>query len=294
LPPLFFIVIFAVSLYFPLMPEGPEIRRAADKLNRAIGHQIATEVFFAFDHLKTFQDQLSGCTVTAIRPYGKAIVTYFDNGLGVYSHNQLYGKWVTCKPDAVPETNRQLRFAVHTKKKWALLYSASDIEILDHTEVPHHPYIAKLGPEVLAAEVSPDEIRNRTLDQKFRRRQFASLLLDQGFLSGIGNYLRSEILFVSGIHPSLRPMDCGHQKMSTFAAAALDIPRQSYRHNGITNDLDHAAQLKETGHRRRDYRHWVFGRSQQPCYRCGTAIEKVMMGGRRCYICPRCQPEKDA
>ena len=273
------------------MPEGPEIRRAADKLHQAIGNQIATEVFFAFDHLKPFQDQLVGCTVTSIRSYGKAIVTYFDNGLGVYSHNQLYGKWVTCKPDAVPDTNRQLRFAVHTDKKWALLYSASNIEILDHAEVPHHPYIAKLGPEVLDEEVTPDQIHDRTLDQKFRRRQFASLLLDQGFLSGIGNYLRSEILFVAGIHPGLRPKDCSEPKIEAFAQASLTIPRQSYWHHGITNDLDKVAQLKEEGQRRRDYRHWVFSRSHRPCYRCGTSITKIMIGGRRCYVCPHCQPE---
>jgi endonuclease-8 len=274
------------------MPEGPEIRRAADQLHRAIGNQIATEVFFAFDHLKKFQDQLSGCRVTSIRPYGKAMVTYFDNGLGVYSHNQLYGKWVTCKPDAVPDTNRQLRFAVHTENRWALLYSASDIEILDHAEVPQHPYIARLGPEVLDEEVSPVQIQTRTLDQKFRRRQFASLLLDQGFLSGIGNYLRSEILFVAGIHPGLRPMDCQPHQIEAFAEAALAIPRQSYRHNGITNDLETVAQLKDAGYRRRDYRHWVFSRSHKPCYCCGTAIDKIMIGGRRCYVCPHCQPGK--
>ncbi len=272
------------------MPEGPEIRRAADKLHRAIGNQVATQIFFAFEHLKAFQDQLTGCRVQTIRPYGKAIVTYFDNGLGVYSHNQLYGQWITCKPDVVPDTNRQLRFAIHTDKTWALLYSASDIEILDQAEVPHHPYIAKLGPEVLDPDVGAEQIRARTCDPKFRRRQFASLLLDQSFLSGIGNYLRSEILFVAGIYPSLRPMDCSPSQIKAFAQAALAIPRQSYRHNGITNDLDQVAQLKAQGFRRRDYRHWVFSRDHKPCYQCGTAIEKIMIGGHRCYICPRCQP----
>ena len=272
------------------MPEGPEIRRAADKLQRAIADQVTTDIFFAFDHLKPFQDQLTGCKVTSVCPYGKAIVTSFNNGLSVYSHNQLYGKWMTCKPDAVPETNRQLRFAIYTAQKWALLYSASEIEVLDQSEVSNHPYIAKLGPEVLASEVTAERIRARVCDRKFHRRQFASLLLDQGFLSGIGNYLRSEILFVAGIHPGLRPMDCNIQQLEAFSQAALAIPRQSYRHNGITNDLAHAAQLKEQGYRRRDYRHWVFSRRQKPCYQCKTPIEKIIIGGRRCYVCPSCQP----
>ena len=42
------------------MPEGPEIRRAADKLHRAIAGHIATDVFFAFDHLKPYEEELVG------------------------------------------------------------------------------------------------------------------------------------------------------------------------------------------------------------------------------------------
>jgi endonuclease-8 len=272
------------------MPEGPEIRRAADKIYRAIARNLAEDVFFAFEHLKPYEEKLIGCTITDVRPYGKALVTAFDNGLAVYSHNQLYGKWVICKPNAVPVTNRQLRFAIHTVERWALLYSASDIEILTAEAVLHHSYIAKLGPDTLDTTVHPATVQARTLEAKFRRRQFATLLLDQGFLGGIGNYLRSEILHVAGIHPSLRPVDCSAAQITAFAEAALALPRQSYRHNGITNDLTLASQLKATGHRRREYRHWVFGRQRQPCHRCGTAIEKLMIGGRRCYVCPVCQP----
>ncbi|NJL46327.1 MAG: endonuclease VIII [Leptolyngbyaceae cyanobacterium SM2_5_2] len=272
------------------MPEGPEIRRAADKIHRAIAGNRAEDVFFAFEHLKPYEDQLIGSTVTAVTPYGKALVTGFDNGLGVYSHNQLYGKWVICKPNAAPVTTRQLRFAVYTAERWALLYSASDIEILTAEAVRHHPYIAKLGPDTLDTAVQPATVQARSLEAKFCRRQFATLLLDQGFLGGIGNYLRSEILYVAGIHPRQRPVDCSPARLTTFAEVALALPRQSYRHNGITNDLTLAAQLKAAGHRRYEYRHWVFGRQGQPCYRCGTGIEKVVIGGRRCYVCSVCQP----
>ncbi|TVQ13190.1 MAG: endonuclease VIII [Leptolyngbya sp. DLM2.Bin27] len=272
------------------MPEGPEIRRAADNLNRAIAGNIVCDLFFAFDHLKPYEAELVGCTVTAVTPYGKAIVTSFDNGLGVYSHNQLYGKWVVCKPNGALPTGRQLRFAVHTPRRWALLYSASEIEVLTAEAVPTHPYIVKLGPDTLDATVTPDQVAARALSQPFHRRQFATLLLDQGFLGGIGNYLRSEILYVAGIHPAQRPVDCTADQIAAFAEAALALPQQSYRHGGITNDLALAAHLKATGYRRREYRHWVFSRAGQPCHRCGAAIAKIVIGGRRCYICPGCQP----
>lgn len=272
------------------MPEGPEIRRAADKIHRALAGNQAQDVFFAFDHLKPYEDDLVGSTITQVTPYGKALVTAFDNGLGVYSHNQLYGRWVICKPQAVPATGRQLRFAIHTELKWALLYSASDIEVLALDQVPQHPYIAKLGPDTLDTTVTPEQVATRALDVAFRRRRWAGLLLDQGFLGGIGNYLRSEILYVAGIHPNQRPMDCHPTQIDAFARAALALPQQSYRHRGITNDLALAAHLKAEGQRRQDYRHWVFGRQGQPCHRCGTAIEKLILSGRRCYVCPGCQP----
>jgi endonuclease-8 len=271
------------------MPEGPEIRRAADQIHRAIAGNIASDVFFAFDQLKPYEDELVGQHVVAVTPYGKALVTSFDNGLAVYSHNQLYGKWVTCKPNTVPATNRQLRFAVHTPRRWALLYSASEIEVLPIETVPDHPYIAKLGPDTLDTTVTTADVEARALSAPFRRRQFATLLLDQGFLGGIGNYLRTEILYVAGIHPSQRPIDCTTEQIATFATAALALPQQSYRHRGITNDLAAAAQLKQAGYSRRDCRHWAFSRQGKPCYRCGETIAKLMIGGRRCYICPACQ-----
>lgn len=272
------------------MPEGPEIRRAADKIQRAIAGEVASDVFFAFDRLKPYEDELVGRTVTAVEPYGKALVTTFDNGLAVYSHNQLYGIWVICKPNSIPATRRQLRFAVQTSRRWALLYSASDIEVLSAESVSAHPYIVKLGPDTLDATITATEVEARTLSAPFRRRQFASLLLDQGFLGGIGNYLRTEILYVARIHPAQRPVDCNSQQILAFAEAALALPQQSYRHNGITNDLALATHLKQTGYRRRDYRHWAFGRQGKPCHRCGATIVKIMIGGRRCYVCPQCQP----
>lgn len=271
------------------MPEGPEIRKAADKLEAAIAHHPIAEVFFAFEHLKPYEAKLRGQTVSRIETYGKALVTYFDNELCVYSHNQLYGKWMVRKAYAYPRTNRQLRFAIHTARKSALLYSASDIELLAAAAVPDHPFIRRLGPDVLKETTTPEHILERVQDKAFYRRRFTTLLLDQGFLCGIGNYLRSEILFVSRIAPLHRPQDCDRNQLARFADAALAIPRQSYRHGGITNDLTMAAELKARGFPRRQYRHWVFGREGQSCFVCGSKIIKAHTGGRRYYYCPTCQ-----
>ena len=271
------------------MPEGPEIRKAADKIEKAIACQPTQAVFFAFEHLQPYAEKLTGRTVTHLSTYGKALVTHFDNDLCVYTHNQLYGKWMVRNAYNYPDTNRQLRFAIHTERKSALLYSASDIEVLAAAALPHHPFIQRLGPDILDPTVTREQILAWVQAKAFYRRQFTTLLLDQGFLCGVGNYLRSEILFVSRIHPTQRPTDCDRNQLARFADAALAIPQQSYQHRGITNDLDIAADLKAQGWPRRHYRHWVFGREGQGCFVCGTPIVKERSGGRRYYSCPHCQ-----
>lgn len=271
------------------MPEGPEIQRAADEIAQAIGGQITTGVFFAFEWLKPYQQQLLGAKVTAVKARGKAILIRFDNALNIYSHNQLYGRWQVVKGDRYPATNRQLRLAIHTRNQSALLYSASDIEVLRDDELHAHPFLSKLGPDVLDESVTVEEVVDRLMHKQFYRRRLTSLLLDQQFLAGLGNYLRSEILFVARVHPSLKPADCTPEQIRALAQAAIELPRQSYQTKGITNSLKQAGQLRQAGQQFNQYRFWLFNRDDEPCHVCGTSIIKDIIGGRRLYYCPTCQ-----
>ena len=81
--------------------------------------------------LRRFRRRMVGAQVTAIDTRGKAMLTRFDNGLSLYSHNQLYGRWYVTRRDRSPNTGRSLRVALHTDSHSAWLYSATDIEVLD-------------------------------------------------------------------------------------------------------------------------------------------------------------------
>ncbi|MHA7136859.1 endonuclease VIII [Rossellomorea arthrocnemi] len=271
------------------MPEGPEIRRAADGVEHALKNKTVQDVYFAFPHLEDYEDLLKGSIVKRVDTKGKAMLIRFDNGYTIYSHNQLYGKWYIRNTYNYPKTNRQLRLALHNEKKSALLYSASNIEVLRDEEVPGHPFVSKVGPDLLSEEVSVDELMERMKDKRFRNRKWSILLLDQGFVAGIGNYLRSEIMFVAGIHPSLRPVDCTEKQLKKAAHSIKDLVRQSYETGGITNDLDLAQKLKGQGVKRSRYRHWVFNREGAACFNCGSEIEKTVAASRRLYYCPVCQ-----
>lgn len=276
------------------MPEGPEIQLAADAVAAAIVGRSTTAVCFAFDPLKKYEERLTGVVVTAVQARGKAMLTRFANGWNIYSHNQLYGKWLVRDAYDFPDTTWQLRLAIHNEEKSALLYSASDIAVLQYGELDSHPFLSKLGPDLLDIAVTVPQVAARFVADNFRRRRLTSLLLDQGFLAGLGNYLRSEVLFVSRVHPSLRPMDCTDAQIDALAEAAVSLTRQSYQTRGITNDLALAEKLKEEGQSYREYRFLVFDRDGRPCYNCGTAISKDNIGGRRLYYCPTCQAKQSA
>ena len=120
------------------MPEGPEIRRAADKVARVLVGNTVEHVAFGLPRLRRFEKRLSGSAVTAVDTRGKAMLTRFDNGLTIYSHNQLYGRWYTARRPRYPKTNRQLRIELCTSTHRALLYSASDIDVLTDAFVALH------------------------------------------------------------------------------------------------------------------------------------------------------------
>lgn len=275
------------------MPEGPEIWRAADRLSDALTNDKIEIIAFNFDNLAKYGSVLTGTTVTSVEPRGKAIVTSFSNGLAMYSHNQLYGKWFVGERGERPDTNRSLRVEIHNSSHSAFLYSASDVQIMDRESIEEHSYIKKLGPDVLHPSVSREDVLARFKDESFQNRKITTLFLDQGFLSGIGNYLRSEILFYARANPAKKLKAFSSDMKKKMAHAALDLARRSYDTAGITNDPEIVEALRREGAGRSQYRHFVYNRTGDRCHKCGSIIEEDKTGGRKVYYCPECQLPED-
>lgn len=262
------------------MPEGPEIRRAADKLATAVVGKSLTAAWFAFPQLQPYQSPLVGERVERIETRGKALLTCFSNGLTLYSHNQLYGVWRVGKPETLPPTGRELRVRLETADTAISLYSASDIAMLTPAQVAAHPFLLRLGPDVLDASVTAEQVRERLLSGAFRRRQLGGLLLDQGFLAGLGNYLRAEILWQAALSPQHRAQDLAEPQLAALCEALLAVPRLSYRTRG---------QGDENRHHGAAFRFRVFDRQGKPCERCGDPVRKTSLSSRPFFWCPGCQ-----
>lgn len=269
------------------MPEGPETRRQADRLHGVLAARRAERVFFAFPELGEAAAQLTGRKVESVTSRGKAMLTTFEGGQVVYTHNQLYGRWYVRKVGGEVKTQRQLRFEVQTETHRALLFSASTIEVLLEGELDHHPFISRLGPDPLSDAV--ELVEARVEDARFAGRQLAHLLLEQEFVAGLGNYLRSEILHHARIAPARRPKDLKPAERRRLAKSIHQICNRSYELGGITRTPSEAKKLKAAGHPRWKYRHYVFGRSRARCLRCDEPIRKDILAGRRLYWCSSCQ-----
>ena len=270
------------------MPEGPEIRRAADRLAEAVVGRPLAAAWFHFPELKRHHKTLVGRTITAIEPHGKALLTHFDHGLSLYSHNQLYGVWKIADAGQRPDEGaRSLRVALETDERAILLYSASDVAMWKTADLPRHPFLAKLGPDVLDGSLTAATVAKRLQDPRFAGRSLVALLLDQAFLAGMGNYLRSEVLFTAGIAPERRPSDLSAAERKRLAKALLDIPRASYRTRGIEAASGMKSDyLTDTP---AGFRFQVFDREGEPCPRCGDVVVRQELGSRRLYWCRHCQ-----
>jgi len=269
------------------MPEGPEIRRAADRLAEAVVGQPLRTAWFGFPGLKSHEATLRGRRIEAIVPHGKALLTRFDHGWTLYSHNQLYGVWKVAAAGERPETSRSLRVALETDTRAILLYSASDVAMWRTEDLHAHPFLAKLGPDVLDPNLKPAAVLARLRDPRFRGRAVGALLLDQAFLAGMGNYLRSEVLFAAGLRPERKPQDLDSTQLRALARELLAIPRRSYATRGIEPAQgmreDYLTDTPE------GFRFLVFDREGQPCPTCGGRIVRQESGMRRLYLCRRCQ-----
>ena len=271
------------------MPEGPEIHRAANTIRRALEGQIITHAECPYATIRGQEHRFLGKEVLRVKARSKAMLIYVGDDV-LYSHNQLYGRWtVQKKTSKERKTNRSLRIRLETNTHVACLWSATDIELLEPWEVEQHPYIARLGPDVADLEIEHNAVLEQIQNTKFGGRQLCHLLLDQSFLAGVGNYLRSEILFSAGLHPTRKLKSLTEDEQSRFAHSTISTTQLAYKQKGVTVDKELYDLLREQGLSRRQARHYVFTRDGLNCHTCHDLITHTRLSGRRLDYCGRCQ-----
>jgi endonuclease-8 len=271
------------------MPEGPEVHRMARKLARVLIDRPLTDLELRYPTIQAHEARLSKHTITAVTSRGKAFLIRFGGKGTLYVHLQLYGRWRIHRLSTEPQTNRTLRVALVTDTHQALLYSATDLAVLSDRGLDEHPYLSRLGPDLFDPTVTAEQLADRITSRTFGGRQLGGVMLDQGFVGGIGNYLRAEMLFLAGIDPRRKGNSLHIDEARALGQAILTVGQRALDQGGTTTDAELLELARRRGWSKRRVRHYVFGRDDQACFVCGSAVERADVGGRRMYWCGSCQ-----
>ena len=279
---------FTITLYSEIytMPEGPETKRMVDTISRDLVNKKIISTKFYHKSLVSFPK--TGLAVKEVVSKGKAVVIRLNNNYSIITHNQLYGRWTSSRLATKIRHNRSLRIEFCTEKKAVRLWSATDISAFKTIDENHHPYIKNLGPDVLDITTTPELIFSRLVSDKFKNRQFSGLLLNQGFISGLGNYLRSEILFYSNCMYDDKSSKLNTSQNKLLATNIKDVSMRAYNQKGNTIFYDDL-MLKKLDKTIKNRRFMVFARKGHACYICENIILKDQASSRRIYYCPQCQ-----
>ena len=279
---------FTITLYSEIytMPEGPETKRMVDTISRDLVNKKIISTKFYHKSLVSFPK--TGLAVKEVVSKGKAVVIRLNNNYSIITHNQLYGRWTSSRLATKIRHNRSLRIEFCTEKKAVRLWSATDISVFKTIDENHHPYIKNLGPDVLDITTTPELIFSRLISNKFKNRQFSGLLLNQRFISGLGNYLRSEILFYSNCMYDDKSSKLNTSQNKLLATNIKDVSMRAYNQKGNTIFYDDL-MLKKLDKTIKNRRFMVFARKGHACYICENIILKDQASSRRIYYCPQCQ-----
>ena len=274
------------------MPELPEVETVRRRLEPVVVGRRFETVEIADPRLTRPEDprlveaELVGERVEALDRRGKYLIFRFESGRGLLVHLRMTGSFRHAPGDGLPDDPYQ-RAVVRLDDGSDVAYR--DVRrfgtwlVLEPDEL--EPYLAtRVGREPLEAGFTARRLAERLHN---RRAPIKAALLDQRTLAGMGNIYVDEALWRARIHP-LRP------------AGELDDAEIRRIHRGARQALE--AGLARQGATLRDYRtpdgaagamqdeFKVYGRTGEPCDRCGTPIEKTRAGGRGTWYCPHCQP----
>ncbi|MFF1816726.1 Fpg/Nei family DNA glycosylase [Kribbella sp. NPDC058245] len=263
------------------MPEGDTVWRACQRLNQALGGQELVRTDFRVPTLAT--TDLSGRTVLEVVARGKHLLMRLSGDVTIHSHFRMDGSWHLYRPGEKWRggASHQIRAVLETASWTAVGYRLPVLDLV--ATDAENSVVGHLGPDLLA----PDFDRSLAIANLEAEpdRTISEALLDQRNLAGIGNFYRTEVCFLLGLHP-WRPVS------SVDLAAAVDLSRRLLKAN-----LRNGTQVS-TGVDRPGQRTWVFERAGKPCRRCRTTISTAMIGepprDRITYWCPACQPAVDS
>jgi formamidopyrimidine-DNA glycosylase len=274
------------------MPELPEVETIVRKLRlRVVGQRVtAVQVRWprsiASPTVERFNVELVGREIHHIDRRGKYLIISLLPSKYLLIHLRMTGRLIytaaSSQPNPLetdPHTHVVFEFASGDKlyfrdtRKFGRLFLVDD----------PCDVVSGLGMEPLDAAFTPGALG---LLLSKRRRPLKVALLDQSMLAGLGNIYVDESLWCARLSPCRRSDTLNLEEVTRLQLAIGQVLACALEHHGTTlrdyRDPDDQAGANESCLE-------VYGRTGEPCNRCGTPIERMVVAQRGTHFCPNCQ-----
>lgn len=265
------------------MPELPEVETIKRQLEKVILGKKITDIIVNSPKvvkqpsLALFKKGLKAVKIAKILRKGKVLILELSSGKSLVIHLRMTGQLV------YPGNAKQSRISFKLSQNKFLDYNdrriLGELRLLDDWR--KLKFIRELGPEPF--DLTAGEFK-KMLSQK--KTKIKPLLMDQRFISGIGNLYAAEALFKSKINPLRRACDLSDREKENLFSAIKEILNAAIKHKGSSVDQYVTLTGEKGGYV--PY-HRVYDREGQPCYVCKAPIKRIALGGRGTYFCGRCQ-----
>lgn len=264
------------------MPEGDTLYRAA----RELGARLDGATVTAFSSVlgERVDQGRVGRTIARVVARGKNLLVQFDDGWTLHTHLRMSGRWrlapvAVRAPYGFARIEPRERVVIATAE-WVAVCSLAPVVRLLRGDGTHE---LGLGPDLLADSFDADAaVRALRAGEDL---PIGDAVMVQGRVAGIGNVYKSEVLFLESVDP--------FRRISTFDDATLTRvltrARSLMQANVRPGSGMRATRLRPDA-RATTGRLYVYRRSGEPCFRCGTRVAmRRQRLGRSTYFCPTCQ-----
>ena len=299
------------------MPELPEVETIRRSLDNELAGLVVEDLWW--DEAKMLQpspeavrEAVVGASFAAVRRRAKLLI--FELSGARHSEPRVFGaKNLLCQDEILrcyhPQDDYCVYLLIHLRLSGRLLFRSQANPADDYV---HVKFILSEGKELrfsnarkfgyvklvtanevekVIASYGPEPLDDLTLE-KFRevvsKRKIAikKLLLDQKAVSGIGNIYANDALWLAGVNPQQTANSLSASQLDSLFKAIEDVLREGLKTGGASDQWYRNA-YGEKGSYQEHFK--VYGRAGQPCLRCGTPIERIEVGGRGTFFCPKCQ-----
>lgn len=265
------------------MPELPEVETIKRELEKAVLGKKITEVcvhvpvVIRQPSVEQFKKGLTGVTIKNILRKAKVLILELSNGKALTIHLKMTGQLI------YPGNGKTSRVSFKLSNGKFLDFNDqrlfADLRLLDDWK--QLPFILNLGPEPF--DISVEQFKEMLFGKKTKIKP---LIMDQAFISGVGNLYAAEALFRAKIGPQRPAASLSDKEAKSLLKEIQLTLREAIEHKG--SSVDNYVQLTGSPGGYVKY-HKVYDREGKPCIICKNPVKRIALGGRGTYFCPKCQ-----